>query len=225
MEYGVTTVNTANLHGTNNDTMALMLADWHKTKAHVYPCLLSRDTYQSIPNHLAHDDLFDFVICYYFRTFSKDITNILWIPEKSLDMSRITKDALKAQAMENLRHDGYKIHDMGSVLSSFMDSPPGDGTYALPMFVLTNQKTFLGAAGIMLDGLLTKFAGTIKNSFYILPSSIHETILVPAYDVPDTDGLNRIIREVNATQVHPLEQLSDHAYYYNAKTHKIQIAA
>lgn len=219
MEYGVTTVNTANLRGTNNDTMALMLADWHKTKAHVYPCLLSRDTYQSIPNHLAHDDLFDFVICYYFRTFCKDITNILWIPEKSLDASRITKDALKAQAMENLRHDGYKIQDMGSLLGL----PTAGETCALPMFILTNDEIFLGAAGLLLDKILAQFSETIKNSFYILPSSVHESILVPA-DGLDADRLNRIIRGVNAAQVRPLEQLSDHAYYYDMDTKKLQIA-
>lgn len=222
MEYVPTTVNTADLQGANNDTAAAILADWHKTKAHVYPCLLSQTTYQNNSGHLAHDDFMDLAIGYYIRVPGGETTDILWISEKSLAASGITKDTLRKQALVNLTHDGYKIHDMGSILAPYLDLPPDDKSCALPMFVLTNQGAFLGAAGILLNGLLSQFSELI-GSFYVLPSSLHEAILVPA-EGQDASELNAIIRSVNTAQVQPLEQLSNNAYYFDKDTCKMKIA-
>jgi len=58
----------------------------------------------------------------------------------------------------------------------------------------------------------------LGGSFYILPSSVHEVILVPDNEEISKDNLVRMVREVNATQVEEQEQLSDFVYYYNAKT-------
>ena len=47
---------------------------------------------------------------------------------------------------------------------------------------------------------------------YILPSSVHELILVPAYEYIDVYQLYEMVKEVNDTQVAPEERLTDRAY-------------
>ena len=57
----------------------------------------------------------------------------------------------------------------------------------------------------------------------LLPSSIHEVILIPKSKSPDLKDLNEMINEVNETQVQEEEVLSDHAYYYEKNTHTLMM--
>lgn len=56
-----------------------------------------------------------------------------------------------------------------------------------PMYVATNSKKLNGACVMLYDGLLRDFARKVGRSFYIIPSSIHEVILIP--DTLDMDIL------------------------------------
>lgn len=86
------------------------------------------------------------------------------------------------------------------------------------MFVLTNSLRTFGAACILYDGILDKISEEIGENFYILPSSIHEMIIVPESSSPSRAHLDEMITEVNQTQVDEEEVLSDCVYYYDCKT-------
>lgn len=86
------------------------------------------------------------------------------------------------------------------------------------MFVLTNSLRSFGAACILYDGMLDKISEEIRENYYILPSSIHEMIIIPESNSPSRAHLNEMIAEVNRTQVNDEEFLSDCVYYYDAKT-------
>lgn len=88
------------------------------------------------------------------------------------------------------------------------------------MFVLTNQSKLNRVAAMLCQNIFKKFADRTGYDLYILPSSVHELILVSA-DGEDMDVLSGIVRTVNATQVSPEEVLSDHAYYFSRETGKI----
>ena len=53
------------------------------------------------------------------------------------------------------------------------------------------------------------------ENYFVLPSSIHEVIIVPESASPGYSDLNEMIREINQTQVAEEEVLGDHAYYYD----------
>lgn len=93
----------------------------------------------------------------------------------------------------------------------------------MPMFIATNQSKINGASVILYDGLLAEFARRIGGDFYILPSSIHETILLPATDDMDIDYLIDMVRTVNATEVAPNEILSDSVYKYIADEDRVEM--
>lgn len=85
------------------------------------------------------------------------------------------------------------------------------------MFVLTNSLRSLGAACILYDEILTQIGNFLKENYYILPSSIHEVIIIPESQAPDNDTLNEMVLEVNETQVEPEDVLSNHVYFYDRK--------
>lgn len=83
-------------------------------------------------------------------------------------------------------------------------------------YVATNERKFHGAAVLLYDGVLERFAEISGSDFYILPSSVHETMFLPV--PPDKDGhcLSEMVREINAEQVALEEVLSDNVYLYHA---------
>lgn len=83
------------------------------------------------------------------------------------------------------------------------------------MFVLTNSIRNFGAACILYSGILDQIGGLFGENFYLLPSSIHEVILIPESKSPPLDVLNEMVVEINETQLSVEEVLSDHAYYYD----------
>lgn len=74
--------------------------------------------------------------------------------------------------------------------------------------VLSNNTQTYGASAIM-------YAENLPREFYMIPSSVHEVMIVPAdYDGIDIHGLSDMVRYVNRNEVLPQDVLSDHAYHY-----------
>ena len=84
------------------------------------------------------------------------------------------------------------------------------------MFVLSNVKTTYGASAI-LDKEVMKKITDIFSEVYIIPSSLHELIVLPCAPNMDADMLTSMIQEVNSTSVAAEDLLSDHPYKFNLK--------
>ncbi len=93
----------------------------------------------------------------------------------------------------------------------------------MPLLVLTNKRKYFGASCILYHGLLEKFSERLGQGFYILPSSIHEVILLPENYVKHPDRLMKMVSEVNETQLDPEDVLTDSVYYYERKTGRMSI--
>lgn len=90
----------------------------------------------------------------------------------------------------------------------------------LNMYVLTNSIRTNGATCISYPDILKDFADKHQSDVYIIPSSIHEVILLPEKDL-EIDGFNQMIAEVNRKELDPTEVLSDHMYMYSRSEDKI----
>mgnify|MGYP007033849887 CR=1 FL=1 len=93
----------------------------------------------------------------------------------------------------------------------------------IPMFVLSNIHKVEGAACILYSSILADFAETINSSFYIIPSSIHEVLLLPSENNTEYAEIKSMIKEINDTQVSVEEILSYSLYFYDRKTGKISM--
>lgn len=94
----------------------------------------------------------------------------------------------------------------------------------IPMYVLTNETGFNGASVILYSSYIRKLAERFESSLYILPSSIHEVILIPASCGVDCGKLRELVEEVNVKHVDAAERLSDNVYIYSLDEDSIRIA-
>ena len=79
----------------------------------------------------------------------------------------------------------------------------------LPMYVLTNNRETFGAGAILYSGMKDRLEEGLGD-FIVIPSSIHESILVP--DCVDKICITEIFSELNRTTVSDIEVLSDRPY-------------
>lgn len=89
------------------------------------------------------------------------------------------------------------------------------------MYVLTNQRKHHGAAMMLSQKTMDEITEKVGKEYFILPSSIHEVLIVPKRDGMELADLEGMVRDVNGTQVAPHERLSDHVFAYDVKAHEL----
>ena len=144
----------------------------------------------------------------------------------------VTAEDLYAAAKENTgRLLPYEIKSMAEVLYEIREPEnPGQAGHdgygagsadSVPMYVLSNRNRVEGAACMLYPGLIRGFAEKAGNSLYIIPSSVHELLLIPTENTEEYAEIRSMIREINDTQVSEEEILSYSLYYYDREEGKI----
>lgn len=89
--------------------------------------------------------------------------------------------------------------------------------------VVTNEKGINGAAVMLYPGCLSMLSEHCHGDYYILPSSIHELLILPDHhNIPEQE-LKKMVREVNENCVQPDEILSDHVYHYSTQFRTVEV--
>lgn len=104
------------------------------------------------------------------------------------------------------------------------------GYYDMPLvddgselFVLTNVRGIYGAACILYEGILETFANQYHKDIILLPSSIHEVLMIPESKEISAEEYKQLVREVNQSAVEPEEKLSDSVYIYRYASNTVTI--
>lgn len=161
---------------------------------------------------------FDLAIVFFLlvETTEKGAATIL-ITQDILNYWQITLEELHDYALRNtprILQPDFK--PMKQVIYEMMnleyddDMQPEDNH----MYVLSNQYRHFGAGCILYDRVLEDIGNQLHEDFYILPSSIHEVIILPVSCDLTSGSLDEMIIDINETQVSEEDVLSDHAYYY-----------
>ena len=91
-------------------------------------------------------------------------------------------------------------------------------------FVVTNTDRIDGAGVIFYPEFMDSMGELLGNDFFILPSSIHEMLVLPDDGQVDAEMLRDMVKEVNATQVAPAERLTNDVYHFDTKDHVFEKA-
>lgn len=92
----------------------------------------------------------------------------------------------------------------------------------LSMYVLSNEQKLQGAACMLYPDVLKNFAKEKESDLFILPSSIHEVILLPVSETMNKEAYLDMVMEINRTQVEECEVLADSVYYFKRDTGRIE---
>lgn len=145
----------------------------------------------------------------------------------------IDQAQLKEAALANISEQDYSFKSMRDVLieSMFPDGVPENDPIVemmlppedpeMQMYVLTNECSVNGAAEILNQKAMDEIADKLGGDFVVLPSSVHETIILPLTDEMDPDMLESMVQEINAGVVNEEDKLSDHVFQYDSKEHEL----
>lgn len=131
----------------------------------------------------------------------------------------ISLEELDTAARRNTAERGFRTVSMADIFAGAV--APGLGT-GPDMYMVTSRSGSGGAAVMLYPEYFEELAQEIGNDLYILPSSIHEVIAVPACG--DPDDIRGIVEEVNRTEVSLEEILSWSVYKYSRKDKRVTVA-
>lgn len=91
----------------------------------------------------------------------------------------------------------------------------------VPIYIVTTINKVFGAGAILYSDTAIKLRSLLGGDFYILPSSVHEMLVLPKSMVNDTQGLLAIVAAVNNENVAPSDKLTDSVYTYDFANHTL----
>ena len=177
---------------------------------------------EKLLEQVPHKRILDLAVVFYClldNEYGRSATALIY--NNNLKNWNVTIDDVYKAALKNtpdLLHS--KISSMAALFEKCgvnVDGEEVDLKEYVPsdMYVLTNESKLNGAACILYENVLYDFAQKLGADLYILPSSVHEVILLPKLSMFEKDELVNMVKEVNTEGVAADEVLSDHVYEYN----------
>ena len=182
------------------------LFDFNHVKEHIVYKLIRRDANEELLKQIPYEPFLDLAVVYYIQIDNTRFGSAaIQIRNEHLRYWRVEKEEIRRFAEKNTPRI-YPVQIRQIVLF---------------MYVATNEQCSLGAAVMRYPDFREKVRGMIRGDFYILPSSIHEVILVPESFGLEPERMQEMVKEINQTGVAPEEVLSDSVYYFDGEEIRI----
>lgn len=148
------------------------------------------------------------------------------VTDALMDRWDISQESLYAMALENtIAKAPAQIRIMESMFSDDGETvDPKEAFQEDELYALTNAQRENGAAVLLYPGFLQSIAEGSGSSFCILPSSIHELLIMKVRDAAEASRFQGMVMEINRDHVSPQEVLSDQVFYYDRKEQKLSQA-
>lgn len=172
---------------------------------------------------IPHKNVEDMALVYRFEEESSVYGSAsILVTNEMLAVYDITADQLHEDAMKAaVQNRPAKLHNMNDVMRDMMGDMSGlvPMNEPSPLWVATVEGGQNGAGVIQYPGFLDQAAEALDGDFYVLPSSVHEVLLVADDGSMELGYLEEMVRSVNETEVSPAERLSDNVYHYDSEAH------
>lgn len=198
--------------------------------------VVASDTNADVLATAPHVDMEDMAVVYRLildeGPTSDDGRATVLVTNNLLDQFGITAEQLHVDAMQNAPElkpaviqgmTEIMVEMMGKEQAMMMGIPEMDPADEM-MFVASTPDKIQGAGVIAYHDFMDQAAEKLGGDFFILPSSIHEILLVKDDGQTNADTLRDMVQEVNATQVSPEEKLTDNVYHYDSQDHVFELA-
>lgn len=203
--------------------------DFDSVRDRIVYRLVNREKNRELLQEIPHVDFLDLAVCFCYSYENPEIgEGMILIHNTHLEMWQTSHRELMRLAERNTpRLMPAWLCSMDSALNGILDEEAlaqlrqmqrETGKY---MYVLSNDRRCQGAAAILYPGMLARAAQQMGGSFYILPSSIHEVILLRDETQSGGRQLHEMIEDINRNQLREEEVLSDYAYLYDAAAEKV----
>ena len=139
------------------------------------------------------------------------------------------EETLYRTAMANMRAEGEAYFvSMETLIKQIWPAvviPPEAEAHNTEMYILTNVRKKYGAAELLDGNTLRMIADEMGDKFIVLPSLLHECIILRPREASEYERLAYMVQQINDTEVSEEERLSYHVYVYSRDKDALQIAA
>lgn len=164
---------------------------------------------------VVYDCVLDMALTFYVPVSSDECLNILWFNQELLNALGLTKEELKNRAMSNLEKQ-YTVEDIETLLEKLLGHPFTElPDSKMTMLVATNRNRVNGAAVMLSNQILSEAKNKLGGKVVILPSSVHEVIIVKHSNIMTLQELYKMVCEINQEAVSPQDFLSDNIYTWS----------
>lgn len=204
--------------------------DWKKAKDRITVKLINDAENQELLKNMPHEKYLDLAVVYYYLVdISGGGAGTILINNFHLELWGIEKEELHSVAVSNYKKL-YRIEreSMRNILISFLkDAMVEDDSFmddmGMKMYVMTNHLKLYGATAMLFPEELKRIADEWGCDLYILPSSVHEVIVLPDLK-EEVETLREMVCDVNKNQVDKVERLSNSVYHYIRESDLIELA-
>ena len=202
--------------------------NWEKAAPRIYCELIQAKKNRTLLLEVPHKKFLDLAVVYYYQmeeNYVPDAT--ILIRETHRKMWGISVEELGKCAWDNTlrdlpaRTDSLMMYLEEEYGVSIPESEFGPG--AEQFYLVSNRKGRLGAICICYPGVLEELSQRFEANLYVIPSSIHECLVIPDCDLFPEECLSDMVRDVNEKTVQPQEILSDHVYYYQRESRELTL--
>ena len=213
------------------------LMNYDSLKEHLAIKLVNTQTNRKMLQEMPHENIEDLsVICYVdFPVDSREGKATMEVRNQYLSIWNIDEKALFQQARANTQPINTPVlqtmfgtwkslFDEDACVKNLLDENTTEFGLSSheTAYVLTNMEMKYGAAIITQPEVLNKLEQLFPEGFYVLPSSVHEVLIVPDNGEMELKMLGEMVREVNKNEVERQEVLSDRVYSYDKEKHQIR---
>lgn len=204
--------------------------EWKNVRGKIEMTVINKAWNEDAMSGIPHMDFLDLVLyCRIIIDKNENGVASMIVQKHMLKEWDISEEELWEAAFSNLKTEEFEIKDVNEVLRFIfperdLTGLPDKNKFESALYVLTNKYQNRGAIGMLRTDLLEKFAEWGDCDLYILPSSIHEVLLLADNEIP-VDELRRMVRSVNRGVVDEMDRLSDEVYYYQRGSGKLEIVA
>ena len=211
---------------------SLDYGDYESVKEFLSVTLINGRDNRQMLSHMPHRQMEDLALVLELKFPMEEGIGSIKVSRELTELWAVDTDTLFAQAQENsLKAEPPSLHRMeDTMLSLAFDRDAAENLLENPapeeapsqLYVLSNMSKNKGAAVLSYPGVLEKADQLFPKGFYILPSSIHELLIVPKSPEIDPRELGEMVRAVNRAEVAKEEQLSDRVYEYDREAGMIR---
>ncbi len=218
-------------HSRSKNIDTSVFSDWESAKSSIFLKLINYEKNMELLADVPYVRFLDLAYIFYFvwegQEFTVPATTVIY--NRHMEAWGQTASSLYEISMKNTyKEENTSVVSMRDLIQEFtreglMENPEEEDEQ-VPMIVVSNAKRVFGASMMGNIRLLKTLADFKKKDLYILPSSLHEIIVLPAEAENPAEEFRAMVQCVNQKQVSPEEFLSDEVYYFNREKQEVTIA-
>lgn len=196
--------------------------EFGRVRDRIFHKIINYEKNRKLLEDVPHIRWCDLAVVFYYAVEEERLGRAsILIHNNHLVMWEQTADALYRIAQCNMRRSMPELLIPMQELIEEMTGVRTEQKDRVRMYVLTNRGKLNGASAMLYSDKISELADRLQSDLIILPSSIHEVLLLPDDDEREYDFYRQMVEEVNTTQVEPEEVLSYNLYRYSRERAEI----